>query len=80
MIRNGRYKKYETSDATRLTASTPLFFSERFFSSHYSMAGDRLSYFLELDRRFSNPSDWPMMVFGLASFGGSEIPPSRFSF
>jgi hypothetical protein len=79
MIRSGRYKKYEPSDAITLTASTPHFFSESFLSAHYSMAGDRLAYFLEWDRRFPNPSDWPMMVFGLASFGGSEIPPSRFS-
>jgi len=80
MVRSRRYKKYEPSDAITLTASTPHFFSESFLSAHYSMAGDRLAYFLEWDRRFPNPSDWPMMVFGLLSFGGSEIPPSRFSF
>ncbi len=80
MIRSGRYKKYEPSDAITLTASTPHFFSESCLSAHYSMAGDCLPYFLEWDLRFPNPSDWPMMVFGLASFGGSEIPPSRFSF
>ena len=80
MIRSGRYKKYEPSDATRVTASTPHFFSERFFPAHYYVAGSRQSYFLEWERRFPNPSDWPMMVFGLASFGGLEIPPRRFSF
>ncbi len=80
MVRSGRYKKYETIDPVTLTASTPHFFSKRFFSAHYYVAGSRQSYFLEWDRRFPNPSDWPMMVFGFASFGGSEIPPSRFSF
>jgi len=80
MIRGGRYKKHEPGDAMTLTASTPRFFSKSLLSAHYSIAGDLLSYFLEWERRFPNPADWPMMVFGLASFWGAEIPPSRFSF
>ena len=48
-------------------------------SVHYFRLGDRLSYFLEWERRGPNPSDWPMMVFGLASFGGSS-PGARIEF